>query len=292
MRTMTRTARATAVALLLPLLTGCTGGAEPDVQTLERLQAAGVARVGYANEAPYAYRDTGSGRLTGEAPEIARAVLGQLGITEIEGVLTEFGSLIPGLQAGRFDMIAAGMYITPARCAQVAFSDPTYSIGEALVVLAGNPLDLHSYEELRDMPEATIGVVIGAIESSYAESVGIDTARVITFPDPPSAVAGVRAGRVSAYAATDLTAQDLLTRDSTGVEQATPFIDPVIDGETARGYGAFGFRTDDTAFREAVDRQLATFIGTPAHRALVEPFSFGDTQLPGEVTAADLCAGR
>ena len=33
--------------------------------------------------------------------------------TQVDGVLTEFGSLIPGLQAGRFDIIAAGMFVTP-----------------------------------------------------------------------------------------------------------------------------------------------------------------------------------
>ena len=279
-----------AALAVVPLAAACGGGA-PDTTTLERLQAAGVVRVGYANEAPYAYRDTATGTLTGEAPEIARAVLAELGITEVEGVLTEFGSLIPGLQAGRFDMIAAGMYITPARCAQVAFSNPTYSIGEALIVPAGNPLALHSYADLRDAPDATIGVVIGAIESTYAAGVGIDPARIITFPDPPSAVAGVRAGRVSAYAATDLTAQDLIRRDGTGVEQATPFTDPVIDGVMVRGYGAFAFRPADIAFREAVNRQLTGFIGTAAHEALVAPFGFAEPQLPGEATAAALCAG-
>jgi polar amino acid transport system substrate-binding protein len=283
--------RRAAAALLASLLAACGGGGDADLATLERLQAAGVVRVGYANEPPYAYLDTATGALTGEAPEIARVVLAELGITEIEGVLTEFGSLIPGLQAGRFDMIAAGMYVTPARCAQIAFSNPTYSIGEALIVPAGNPLDLHSYADLRDTAGATIGVVIGAIESTYAAGVGIDRARIVTFPDPPSAVAGVRAGRVSAYAATDLTAQDLIRRDGTGIEQAAPFTDPVIDGEPVRGYGAFGFRTADTAFREAVDRQLAGFLGTPAHRALVAPFGLAEPQQPGAVTAAGLCAG-
>ena len=32
------------------------------------------------------------------------------------------GFVIPGLNAGRFDLIAAGLFITPERCEQVAFS--------------------------------------------------------------------------------------------------------------------------------------------------------------------------
>ena len=108
--------------------------------TLDRVMREGVIRVG--NENPYAFAKP-DGTLSGEAVEVARAVFEDMGIGEMEGVLTEFGSLIPGLQAGRFDVITAGMYVNPNRCEQVLFADPEYKIGEALIVAAGNPLDLH-----------------------------------------------------------------------------------------------------------------------------------------------------
>src|SRR5690606_32327848 len=128
-RTRTRLTGAVAAASVLVLAAaGC--GSPSDASTYERVRDTGVLRIGYANEAPFAYQDSTTGELTGEAPAIVRLVADDLGIAEVEGVLTEFGSLIPGLLAGRFDMIAAGMYVTPARCAQVAFSEPTYSIGE------------------------------------------------------------------------------------------------------------------------------------------------------------------
>src|SRR5690606_127192 len=123
----------------------------------------------------------------------------QLGVPEIEGVLTEFGSLIPAPKAGRFDVIAAGMYVTPARCREILFSDPTYAVGEAFAVPAGNPLDLHGYDDLRDTEAATLGVVTGTIQLRYARAVGIDDERIVVFPDAPSAIDGVTAGRVSAY---------------------------------------------------------------------------------------------
>ena len=84
--------------------------AQDEETTLERVQREGVVRVGFANENPYAYAEL-DGTLTGEAVEVARTVFERLGIPEMEGVLTEFGSLIPGLQAGRFDVITAGMYM-------------------------------------------------------------------------------------------------------------------------------------------------------------------------------------
>jgi len=281
------------VALTLLLFThalaGC--GNNTGEATLERIQRDGVIRVGYANEAPFAYQDSATGELRGEAPDIARVVLHDLGVEQVEGVLTEFGSLIPGLQAGRFDMIAAGMYITPLRCRQVAFSDPTYSVGEGFIVLAGNPQGLHSYADVANNPQARLGVVAGAVQQGYARELGIPEDRVVIFNDAPSALGGLQAGRIDAYAGTSLTVSDLLGKaQSDAIERAEPFEDPVIDGQPIRGYGAFAFRPQDQELVDAVNAQLADFLGTPAHQELVAPYGFGEEELPGDLSADELCA--
>ena len=258
--------------------------------TLERLRESGKARVGFANEAPFAYLDSETGELTGEAPAMARVVLEKIGVKEIEPVLTEFGSLIPGLKAGRFDLIAAGMYITPKRCEQIAFSNPTYGLGEGFIVQAGNPLGLHSYGDVLKNEDARLGVVSGTVEIGYAQSLGISKDRMVVFPDMPSAAAGVEAGRADAFAGTSLTVTDLLSKSQSGkLERAEPFTDPVIDGKAVRGYGAFGFRMEDADLRDAFNKHLAAFIGTPAHQALVNPFGFSRNELPGDATAQALC---
>jgi len=271
---------------------GDSGETAAGSDTFEQARQAGLIKVGFANEAPYAYLDSATNELTGEAPAIARVILKRLGVDEIEGILTEFGSLIPGLQAKRFDIIAAGMYILPERCKQVTFSNPTYGIGEAFLVKSGNPKDLHSYEELAKHADATLGVVAGTVERGYARKTNVPDERVQVFPDAPSAVAGVAAGRIDAYAGTSLTIQDIISKTTDGVlERAIPFNDPVIDGKSVRGYGAFAFRQSDQALVDAFNRELARFIGTPEHRELVKPFGFTEQELPGEVTAAQLCTG-
>lgn len=276
-----------AIAVSMVVAAACGGGSSGS--TLDHTREAGVVRIGYANEAPFAYRDTVTGELTGEAPAIVRAVAADLGIDRVEGVLTEFGSLIPGLQAGRFDLIAAGMYVTPARCAQVDFSAPTYRIGEAFIVAAGNPKGLHGYDDIRDDPANTIGVVTGAIQREYARTLGISDAQVLTFPDAPAALAGVRAGRVDSYAATALTVSTLLDKGTDGVERAAPFSEPEIDGRPARGFGAFAVRKGDDRWLEAINSSLAELIGTPDHAALVSPFGFTSDMRPGSMTTQELC---
>src|SRR5688572_10589279 len=63
---------------------------EQEESTLERARREGVIRVGFANENPYAFAQP-DGTLSGEAVEVARAVFQNLGIAEMEGVLTQFG---------------------------------------------------------------------------------------------------------------------------------------------------------------------------------------------------------
>lgn len=276
------------IACLFAFSAGCSQN--PSQDTLAKIQEAGKVRVGFANEIPFAYMDTESGELAGEAPAVARHILGQIGVTEIEGVLVEFGALIPGLKAGRFDLIAAGMYVTPERCKQIAFSEPTYCIGEGFLVLKGNPLGLNSYHDVKNHETARLGVVSGTVEVGYAKKVGIPDDRLVRFPDMPSAAAGVKAGRADAFAGTSLTISDLLHRlGDESLERAQPFEDLVIDGNLVKGCGAFGFRKEDRSLRAGFNERLRAFIGTEEHLALIRPFGFGAATLPGDATAETLC---
>lgn len=277
--------------LAMAPLVGCDAGrdAASQVSTLDWARHQGKLRIGYANEAPYAYFDTAARRVTGEAPEIARSVLGELGIREVEGVLAEFGSLIPGLKARRFDIIAAGMYVLPERCREIAFSNPTYRVGEAFIVAPGNPKTLHSYADVARRPDARLAVVAGAVQRSYARQSGVPDTRVIVFPDAVSAMEGIAAGRADAYAATSLTVNDLLARGSGKVVRAVPFADLQINGAVVQGYGAFGFRKTDTELLAAFNDALSRLINTPRHLELVRPFGFTENEFPGEVTATALC---
>lgn len=255
--------------------------------TLERIREAGVIRVGFANEAPYAYA-TADGELTGESPAVFRHVMKRLGVERVDGVLTEWGALIPGLKAGRFDAIVASMYITPRRCRQILFANPTYGIGEALVVPAGNPEGLRDYADAVEK-KATVAFVAGTAEIEHARMAGLPRRQRMIVPDFASAFAAVKAGRASAAALTALTAGVLAGRDE-AVERAEPFTF-VHEGRSYRGEGSFGFRPEDTALRDAVNEELARFIGTEEHLAMVAEFGFDASNLP-QKTAEQLCAGE
>lgn len=55
--------------------------------TLETVQQNSSIRIGYANETPFAFTEI-DGRVTGESPEIAKAIFAKMGIKQVNGVLT------------------------------------------------------------------------------------------------------------------------------------------------------------------------------------------------------------
>jgi len=258
-------------------------GARADL--LEDAKESGKVTVGIANEAPYGYQ-TPEGELTGEAPEIAKYILGEMGIEDVEAVITEFGSLIPGLKAGRFDMVAAGMFVTPERCKQVDFSEPTYGIGQAFLVADGNPEGLQTYEDIKENSDSTLAVMAGAIERTYARDAGVPDDQVMVVPDTAAGTAAVPAGRADAFALTSLSIRRL-AEGAEGVEIAEPFGE--VAGQSVVGHGAFAFRPEDDAFRQEFNKHLADFIGSEEHLALVEPFGFTKDELP-QKTTEELCA--
>jgi polar amino acid transport system substrate-binding protein len=257
--------------------------------TLERAKKDGYVTVGFANEVPFGYADE-NGNLTGEAPEILRVVVKKIGIPEIEGILTEFGSLIPGLKAGRFDIVSAGMYVTPARCQEILFSEPTYSLAEQLAVKAGNPKKIATYTEVAADPSIRLAIETGSASIKKALKAGVKDSQIDKFPDVPTAVAALRADRVDAVVGTALTFSDIIAKGgSSGLEALPPFTS--VNGESVVGHGAFGFRKADLALRDAVNAQLKSFIGSPEHLALVGKFGFNKYTLP-VLTTEEMCTAR
>jgi polar amino acid transport system substrate-binding protein len=257
--------------------------------TLSDAKANGYLRVGFANEAPFGFA-TPDGKLTGEAPEIAKAVLAKMGIAQVDGVLTEFGSLIPGLQAGRFDIIAAGMFINPRRCEQVNFSEPSYGIGQAMLVVAGNPKGIKDYSSFAQNKDLKLAVMAGAVEGGYAKDSGVAEGQLVTLPDQASLVSAVKAGRADGAALTALSIAGMAAANE-GVESTPPFGE--VAGKSVKGHGGFAFRKGDAdkSLYEEFNRTLKEFIGSPEHIALVTPLGFGEGYLPN-MTTAELCTAQ
>lgn len=277
------------VSVFLISSCGQTAGTTDEESTLERLQREGKIVVGFANENPYAF-ETADGQLTGEAVEVARAIFQEMGIQEMEGKLVDFSSLISGLQAKQFDAVTAGMFIDPNRCQQVAFANPEYRVGEALGVPEGNPKNLHSYEDIAADPSLKVGVMVGAVEIDYMKAAGIQDDQMEILNDQPAVVAALSTGRVDAVTMTGPSLQAFLdSGEASGIERVDDFKQPVVDGEEVWGYGATAFRFEDEDLRKAFNEGLQKLKDDGRLLEILSQFGFTEEELPGEVTAAQLC---
>ncbi len=277
--TLTRTFAPLLSALVAALALSAPAAAET---TLERVQRTGEIRIGYANETPFAYTKL-DGTVTGESPEIAKIIFGKIGVTKVNAVLTEWGSLIPGLIAGRFDVIAAGMYVTPERAKQVLFSDPHYQLGDTLLVAKGNPSKLTSYADIAANDKVKIAIMAGTSQYAYAIAAGIPEGRIMQVPSPTAQLMAVRTRRAQAAVGTALTMKGLAVKGGSRVAAITDF----KDDPAHMGYGALAFRQQDTDLRDTVNTALQGWIGSEEHLRTVAPFGF-DTSNLTKKTLADI----
>jgi len=258
--------------------------------TLQEIKDRGEVRIAVANEIPYGYMDM-SGEAKGVGPDVAKHIMEQLGITRIKWSTTNFGSLIPGLQANRYDMVAAEMAILPERCRQVLFSEPDSSYGEGLLVPKGNPQDLNAFEDFAKS-DHKVAIMAGADQLEMLQALGVPANQMVTIANNADAISTVATGRASAYAATSITVNQLASK-SDKVEAAKNFVDPVIDGEPVRSWGAFTFAQGSEDFRDAVNAELAKFKQTDGWARTMNHYGFGieDREESFKKTTAQLCAG-
>ena len=257
---------------------------------LQQLQSQGPITVGIAGEEPYGFLD--GGELTGMDPTVQEKIWGELGIDDVKSVQVGFDSLIPGLNAGNFDVVAAGMFITGERCAQAQFSEPMYCAPEAYLVPEGNPDNLTDFKSAADAG-VTVGVFSGAVEGPYLEDAGVDGSNVVTVPDQQAGLIQLKQGRIDAISLTSITLNWIVNQgQAPGFEVTEPFtpVDPKT-GQTIYGCGGAVFRLDDDDLVQAFNEKLAELIGPPNKLTpLIEKFGFGpETLPPPNLTTEKLC---
>lgn len=258
---------------------------------LEKGRADGLT-AGIANEQPYAYIGT-DGKATGANVEILKAVLAPLGISKIETPITDFGSLVPGLAAGRFDLIGAGLFINPSRCKVIGYSNPVTRSGGAFIVKAGNPLKLHSLKDVAANGKARLATQPGSNQVQEAKDSGIANANVVLFDKDTEALAALQADRVDVVYFPDAEIISLVKKaNSPAIERALPFEQiPDAQGKPTWNYHAYGLPKNDPEFTAAFNAQLAKLRASGELFKILQKYGYTENELPDtSVTAEQRCS--
>lgn len=244
----------------------------PDSTSIEPFQQGQPLRVGYAIEAPFAMVDD-TGQVTGESPEIVRAVTSKLGIQKIDWIYADFENLSADLKAGRIDVIAAGMYITAERQREMLFTRATARLSLGLLTRHNTENAWNNLAELAGKPGSRLAVIAGAVEEKLAREMGFDSERLIIFPDAYSAATATLGAEVDALALSAVSLRQL--QKIHGMEKLR--LIPAFADNTSRrvlGLPALAFRLQDIALRDRFDAELASYLGSTAHLDMAMALGF------------------
>lgn len=280
-----RAGAVSAAALLA--LTACGGD---DAETDEAAADSGeeTITVAIAGEEPYSYLND-DGEPEGATIALAEEIFGEMGYT-VEAELTDWDSLIPGLNADRYEAVSAGMSILPERCEQASFAEPEIMYTTALLVEEGNPLGVENLNDVAEAMESgediTLATLSSGIEAGYVEELGIEAEGVGSADDGVDMVTG---GRADVFALTAISLSEM-AGDMDGFEVTEGFVHD-MDGVMQYGAGSTVFPQDSDMLEE-YNEHLAELKESGELLEIIGEYGFTEAEIPpADLTAEALCEG-
>lgn len=232
----------TATAAALVVLSGCTS-TKPSASGGSEVGLVKSGKLTTCTHLPYEPFQVRKGdAIVGFDVDLVDLVAKELKVTQ-EIVDTPFEGIQTGedLNAGKCDLAAAGMTITPVREKNLDFSAPYFDATQALVARKGS-----SFTSLASLKGKKLGVQQGTTGETYAQknAPGVTT---VQFEDVALLLTAVKTGQVDA-AVNDNGVLFEYVRKNPDTEVTAEF-------ETGEKYG-FGVRTGNDALRKEIDEVL------------------------------------
>lgn len=187
------TAFALALAMALGLLSGC-GSSNSDSNTPsgdDASDAAAKTKLVVATSPDFPpFESLEGGEVVGIEVDILKKVAEKMGM-ELDLQQMDFDSVIPGVQAGKFDVGMSGITVTDKRKENVDFSSVYFMAAQAIVVTADNGITGKA-----DLEGKKVSVQTGTTAEEYCMGNGYE---VLAFTANNDAAAALTAGKVDAW---------------------------------------------------------------------------------------------
>lgn len=220
--------------------------------------------------------------MKGPIPDVARKVLGEMGIDTVKFVIVrEPQQIIAGMTAGAYDL-AGGLVPSPDYCRNLTFSAPDFVSGTSFAVPAGNPKGIKTFADLKGV---RVGVLAGAPERQDAQAGGAGS--IVEMPSPQLLLQAVTTGQVDCFAFDDLSLHYLVKTMGQGLEATAP----VMPEHRPPFIGAYAFG-QDSELVDPFNDKLKELHDSGEWLRMVQPFGFTeDNAPPADLTADKVCAG-
>ena len=211
---------------------------------------------------PYEFKEGDS--FAGIDVEIAGKIAEKLGMTlEIKDV--EFGSIIGGVQTGKFDIGMAGMTVTDERLKSVNFSD-SYATGIQVVIVKADSA-IKSLDDLKGDGSMKFGVQQDTTGDIYAsdtvENGGYGKDNVVRYKTGADAVQALKTGKVDAVIIDNEPAKSFVKANE-GLS--------ILDGSWVEENYAIAIAKDNTELLEKVNGALKELIADGTVKAIIDKY--------------------
>ncbi len=249
---MKKSVKILSIVLALVIVIGCfaaCGGKEEPKEEKKVLTMATNAEF-----PPYEYYE--GDKVVGIDAEVAQLIADKLGMElKIEDVA--FDSIIPGVQAGKYDMGMAGMTVTEDRLKDVNFSD-SYATGVQVVIVK----DGGSIASLDDIAGKKIGVQTSTTGDIYASD-EFGEENVVKYENGALAVEALKNGKVDCVIIDNEPAKSYVAANE-GLK--------ILETEYAVEDYAICFAKENTELQEKVNAALKELIADGSVKKVVDKY--------------------
>ena len=231
---------AAVLALTMLLALAACGSGNSDTNTASG--SAGKTTVTVATSPDFPpFESLDGSEVVGIEVDILQAITGKLGL-EMQLEQMDFESVIPGVQAGKFDIGMSGITITADRQKNCDFTQPYFLASQAIVVTPDSDITCKA-----DLEGKTISVQTGTTAEEYCMENGYE---VLAFAANNDAAAALTSGKAAAW----------VVDNEVGVALAAQQGLVVLDEAMTSEPYAFAFQKGSelvAPFNEALDALLA-----------------------------------
>ena len=204
--------------VLLAILASPLAQADAVSEIIER----GTLRVGISEFVPWAMPAKRGGHV-GYDIDLGVKIAKDMGV-RAEFKVYEWKDIIPALEAGEVDMIAAGIVVTPQRALRINFTQPIAQSGAGMATNTFMTKDIENLEQLNH-PDIVISTVTDTFSEGVARSI-FDKAEIHSHASKDDAEKEILEGRSHVYISSLPAVQFLVMNNTDAID--LPLNDPLV----------------------------------------------------------------
>ena len=189
------------IALAAMMILSCLAGCGASGKTLADVQKAGKLTIATSPDFPPFESLGENGEVFGIEIDILNLICAELGV-ELDIQQMDFDSVLPGVQAGKYDMGVSGISVTPEREENTLFTAPYCLAAQAIVVLKDSAITCKA-----DLEGKTVSVQTGTTAEEFCMGAGYTVNAYTANADAQEALIS---GKVDAWVIDDLTAAEMV----------------------------------------------------------------------------------